>query len=260
MKPRSDLAERSTFNMHHSISRRLLCYGALLLAIRFACDLRAGDIKEIDSFVVQIQGKARLRREGQMWVEVTDKMPVRSGCEIQTAGSGSYVDIVFGTRFLPMSGDGIGDYLVQWGEPRIGIDGMRIFENSILEMDSVRGKSRWLSGTRADKVRLSVSAGRVICSTRTSKPHPDYEVCLTNAVVRATNAVFFVEASGLVGELFGTVHVSMPARRLTREVKTGEVFNCVTGELDPTGPGWPRFPLRNRFPTRPDWKPPQRPF
>jgi hypothetical protein len=161
-------------------------------------------------------------------------MILKPGVTIQTAsGAGNYVDLVLNNASAvappsPSASD------IAHFQPKADQDGVRIFENTILAVDKLSKTS-----TGADVVsdtEMDLKAGSILGTVKKLTPTSKYEVKIPNGVAGIRGTIYFLNASGVLRVLTGSVvvaYVGSGGNVITQIVNAGEQFDTNTGLVTP---------------------------
>lgn len=157
-------------------------------------------------------------------------MIVKPGMTIQTAtGKNNYVDLILNNasaQEAPMaSPTEIAHYT-----PKAEQDGIRIYENSALEVDKLS-----VTETGADTVtdtELDLKAGKILGTVKKLAPTSKYEVKIPNGVAGIRGTIYELTANGILSVLTGQVvlaYVGPDGNVITQTVSSGQQFDLNTG-------------------------------
>jgi hypothetical protein len=157
-------------------------------------------------------------------------MTVKPGMTIQTAtGSGNYVDLILNNAHAqeaPMASPSeIAHYT-----PKAEQDGIRIYENTVLEVDKLT-----VTQTGADTVtdtELDLKAGKILGTVKKLAPTSKYEVKIPNGVAGIRGTIYVLSANGVLDVITGSVvlaYVGPGGNVVTQVVGAGQEFDLNTG-------------------------------
>lgn len=185
--------------------------------------------------VVAVSGHARYFVAGDSTPhDVKSGLILKSGITIQTAsGADNYVDVILNNAHAvappsPSPSD------VAHFQPKVDQDGIRIFENTVLSVDKLT-----VTSTGADTVtdtELDLKAGKILGTVKKLSPASKYEVKIPNGVAGIRGTIFYLEASGIIRVLSGSVvvaYVGPGGNVITQVVNGGEQFDINTGLVTP---------------------------
>jgi hypothetical protein len=183
--------------------------------------------------VVKIGGDARYFVAGDTTAhKLTEGMYVKPGMTIQTAsGMGNYVDLVLNNP-AAAEGPAASPSEIAHYQPKVEQDGIRIKENTVLEIDKLS-----ITQTGADTVtdtELDLKAGTILGTVKKLTPLSKYEVKIPNGVAGIRGTVYEISANGILKVLSGTVmvaYVGPGGNVITQQVNQGEQFDMNTGLL-----------------------------
>lgn len=188
--------------------------------------------------VVKISGDARYFTSGDSTPhQVKVGMILKSGTTIQTAsGAGNYVDLVLNNAQAVAPAEPSPSAIAHY-QPKAEQDGIRIFDNSVLSVDKLA-----VTATGADMVtdtELDLKAGSVLGTVKKLTPSSKYEVKIPNGVAGIRGTIYYLNASGIIRVLSGSVvvaYVGSGGNVITQVVNSGEQFDINTGLVTPLSP------------------------
>jgi FecR protein len=228
----------------HRYARNVVASAVALLVVAFATHATAQTpvvanptSPEVTAKVVNLKGKARVSNDGKSWQPVAKGDVIRPGSVIQTAGNGSFVDIVLGTKegtgavgaqpvaFNPASAGG--------GES-VNQNVVRLYENTVLAIDKLT-----LEKTGADEVsetQLDLRAGQIMGNVKKLSAASKYEIKIPNGVAGIRGTTYLIAASGVVNVLTGSVVVAVVDKDggvVTRVVSAGFRYDPAADKIMP---------------------------
>lgn len=204
---------------------------ACSIALAMATSLAAQSVEQGTAKVVRIKGSARYMTPGSsMWQPLRNGAILKPGTVLQTA-SGSYVDLVLNnesatTAFSP-SLTPIASY-----RPMVNQNAIRVFQNTVLAINQLS-----VNHTGADVVtdtQLDLKAGRIFGTVKKLSAASKFEVKIPNGVAGIRGTIFFVDSSGLVSVVEGSVVVAYmgpDGKPATMEIPQGQQFDVTKPQL-----------------------------
>jgi hypothetical protein len=181
--------------------------------------------------VVAVSGDARYFTAGDPTAHpVKVGMIVKPGMTIQTATGGhNYVDLILNNAQAQESPAATPSEIAHY-TPKAEQDGIRIYENSVLEVDKLT-----VTQTGADTVtdtELDLKAGKILGTVKKLAPTSKYEVKIPNGVAGIRGTIYVLSANGVLQVLTGNVvvaYVGPGGNVITQVVNAGEQFDLNTG-------------------------------
>jgi hypothetical protein len=214
---------------------RPLINGLLACGIAFAMvTTLAAQTQEGSAKVVNISGSARYMPAGATsWEPLKIGAILMQGAVVQTAGSGSYVDVVLNNRSAT-SGFGSSLVPVKAGSRSVQQNAIRIFENTVLGFDTLN-----VDQTGADTVtetQLDLKAGKIFGTVKKLSAASKYEVKIPNGVAGIRGTVYYISADGIIQVISGSVLVSFqgPSGPVVQEVGEGMQFDVRSPNTPPS--------------------------
>jgi hypothetical protein len=185
--------------------------------------------------VVKISGDARYFTAGDSTPHsLKEGMILKSGTTIQTAsGEGNFVDLVLNNAQAVAPPEPSPSAIAHY-QPKAEQDGVRIFDNSVLSVDKLT-----VTATGAETVtdtELDLKAGSVLGTVKKLSPSSKYEVKIPNGVAGIRGTIYYLNASGIIKVLSGSVvvaYVGSGGNVITQVVNSGEQFDINTGLVTP---------------------------
>lgn len=201
--------------------------------------------------VVSLQGSARWSKGSSgIWQPIRVGDILTSGALIQTAGSGSYVDLVLNNE--KAMGPLAGSMMASPPTPSTGAGGshgakqdtIRVYADTVLALDKL---TYYKTGTdTVSETQLDLKAGKIYGTVRKLSPASRYEIKIPTGVAGIRGTTYFVTADGIIGVIDGEVWVSYigpDGTVQTQRVVGGEQFDVKTGTLSPVQPPGPTPPI-----------------
>ncbi len=142
-------------------------------------------------------------------------MILKSGTTIQTAsGEHNFVDLVLNNA-QAVAPPEPSPSTIAHAQPKAEQDGIRIFENSVLSVDKLT-----INATGAEAItdtELDLKAGSVLGTVKKLSPSSKYEVKIPNGVAGIRGTIYYLNASGIVRVLTGSVVVMRKLRWTGRQ-------------------------------------------
>jgi FecR-like protein len=186
--------------------------------------------------VVRLKGGARYTTGNNVWQPLRVGSVVRPGTVIQTAGDGSYVDLVLGDGQAPlprpMARPVIGDSRSY--TPSADQNIVRLFENTVLGVDKL--SSTETGADIVSETQLDLQRGRLFGNVKKMSAASKYEVKLPNGVAGIRGTIYTLSADGVVQVLVGSVviaYIGADGNAVTQVVMGGQQFDAKTGQITP---------------------------
>lgn len=215
-------------------ARNLLLGLAAIVATAMTSQAVADSIPQTIT-VTRIHGEARYTMDNRTWQSLKAGDVLKPGCVIQTAPK-SYVDILFGERSAVAAIASHGppspssaSYSPE--EPRA--NAVRIFENSALAVDKLT-VDRTGTGEELSDTQLDLRAGQILGNVKKLSAASKYEVKIPNGVAGIRGTVYFINSSGVVTVITGSVVVAIvgpDGTVITRVVSAGQRYNPDTNTI-----------------------------
>lgn len=181
--------------------------------------------------VVEVRGDARYFAPGDSTPHQLKKgMIVKPGMTIQTAtGAGNYVDLILNNASAQEAPAASPSEIAHY-TPKAEQDGIRIYENTVLEVDKLT-----VTQTGADTVtdtELDLKAGKILGTVKKLAPTSKYEVKIPNGVAGIRGTIYKLSANGILEVLTGSVvvaYVGPDGNVVTQVVGAGQQFDLNTG-------------------------------
>lgn len=202
------------------------CFLALATANHVSAQTTDGSAK-----VVAVSGDARYFTSGDPTPHpVKVGMAVKPGMTIQTAtGARNYVDLILNNTQAQEAPTASPSEIAHY-TPKAEQDGIRIYENSVLEVDKLT-----VTQTGADTVtdtELDLKAGKILGTVKKLAPTSKYEVKIPNGVAGIRGTIYVLSANGILSVLTGSVvvaYVGPDGNVITQVVNAGQQFDLNTG-------------------------------
>jgi hypothetical protein len=220
--------------------RKLIACG---IALSFVATLSAQTAQQGMAKVIGIKGSARyMTGANATWMPLKVGTALKSGSVVQTA-SDSYVDLVLndpsatGPALSPMSGGGASAAGGSGGggsgyQPKAQQDAIRIFENTVLGIDKLTVDQTGVE--TITETQLDVKAGSIFGMVKKLSASSKYEVKIPNGVAGIRGTIFFINASGILRVLTGSVvlaFVGADGSTTAKIVTSGQQLDAHTGVL-----------------------------
>ena len=157
-------------------------------------------------------------------------MVVKPGMTIQTAtGPNNYVDLILNNAHAQEAPAASPSEIAHY-TPKAEQDGIRIYENTVLEVDKLT-----VTQTGADTVtdtELDLKAGKILGTVKKLSPTSKYEVKIPNGVAGIRGTIYELSANGILSVLTGAVvvaYVGPDGNVITQVVNSGQQFDLNTG-------------------------------
>lgn len=183
--------------------------------------------------VVAVGGDARYFTAGDPTPHpIKVGMIVRPGMTIQTAtGARNYVDLILNNSHAAEAPMATPSEIAHYA-PKAEQDGIRVYENSVLEVDKLT-----VTQTGADTVtdtELDLKAGKILGTVKKLAPTSKYEVKIPNGVAGIRGTIYVLSANGILSVLTGSVvlaYVGPSGNVITQVVNSGQQFDLNTGVI-----------------------------
>jgi hypothetical protein len=200
------------------------------VALAMVSSLAAQTVVQTSAKVVRVKGSARYKTDSNAWQPLTHGTVLKAGALVETAGEGSYVDLVLGEGARPQLRPAAADMLTY--HPVAEQNTVRIWENSRLGLDKLTSTE-----TGADVVtetHLDLQAGHIFGSVRKMSAASKYEVKIPNGVASIRGTVYDISAEGVIKVLVGSVlldYTDANGKQLKQPIMALEEFDARTGVL-----------------------------
>jgi hypothetical protein len=207
------------------------------IALSMVASLSAQTAQQGLAKVVNIKGSARYMLSGAnaTWQPLKTGIILKSGTVLQTAAD-SYADLVLNNPNA--SGSAISTLTTttstsdQGYQPKIQQDVVRVFENSVLAIDSLTIDQTGVE--TITETKLDLKAGSIFGMVKKLTTGSKYEVKIPNGVAGIRGTVYSISAAGILRVMHGSVvlaYTGTDASVATKVVNTGQQFDAHTGQL-----------------------------
>ena len=211
---------------------RSLINGLIACGVAFAM-VTSLAAQEGSAKVVKVSGSARYMAPGSsMWEPLKSGTVLMQGAVVQTAGSGSYVDVVLNNQRASAA---FGSSMVPVSSAQAGVvqqNAVRIFENSVLSFDKLMVTDTGAGMT--SETSLDLKAGKVFGTVSKMSADSKYEVKIPNGVAGIRGTVYFISAEGVLNVISGEVVVAYMSNNnqpMTQSIMPGQSFDLRTLQI-----------------------------